>query len=238
MAANPSPSHFTISRFWTTHALFPALLFVIAVIIFEFTAIDVSLANHFYDFTTQQWPHKNSGWASQLIHEYGRRMIVALFLINLVALLLTWLRSGMKPYRRPAAYMALVLIFAPLIVSSGKHISNVDCPWDLNIYGGDRPHILLFQDRPDDLPATQCFPGGHSSSGFALLGLYFLLLKRNTRLAKLGLAIGLGVGSLFAFGQEARGAHFISHDAWSAFICWFTALVIYTVIFRQRLWSD
>ena len=155
-----------------------------------------------------------------------------------MVLILTWLRPGIRRYRRPAAYMVLVLICAPLIVSSGKQISNTDCPWELDIYGGDRPHILLFEDRPNNLPTTKCFPGGHSSGGFALLGLYFLFLKRNARLAKLGLAIGLGLGGLFAFGQEARGAHFISHDSWSAAICWFTALLIYTAIFKQRLWSD
>jgi len=152
---------FTMSRFWTTHALIPALLFTVAIIIFEITTIDVTLANHFYDFTTQQWPHKDSWWASQLIHEHGRRMIVVFFLINVVVLILTWLRPGIRRYRRPAAYMVLVLICAPLIVSSGKQISNTDCPWELDIYGGDRPHILLFEDRPNNLPTTKCFPGGH-----------------------------------------------------------------------------
>ena len=225
-----------MSRFQITHGLIPALLFVIAVVIFEVTTLDVSLANHFYDFANQQWPYKDSWWASQLIHEYGRRLIVLLFLINVAVLALAYLRPGLKSYRRPAAYMALVLIFAPLIVSGGKKISNTDCPWALDIYGGDRPYVLLFEDRPDHLPDTQCFPGGHSSGGFALLGLYFLFLKRNPRLAKLGLAIGLSMGGLFAFGQEARGAHFISHDTWSAAICWFVALGIYTVIFKQRLW--
>ena len=225
-----------MSRFWTTHALIPALLFVVAVIIFETTTIDVSLANHFYDVASQQWPYKDSWWTSQLIHEYGRRLIVVIFLTTVTVLALTYLRPAIKQYRRPAAYMALVLIFAPLIVSGGKKISNTDCPWELDIYGGDRPYILLFEHRPDNLPATQCFPGGHSSSGFALLGFYFLFLKRNARLAKLGLAIGLGMGGLFAFGQEARGAHFLSHDSWSAAICWFTALGIYTAVFKQRLW--
>ena len=236
MGANPAPR--SMPRFWTSHALLPALLFAVAVIIFETTTLDITLANHFYDFTTQQWPHKDSWWSSQLIHEYGRRMIVLFFLISVVVLILSWLRAGMKPYRRPAAYMALVLLIGPAIVSSGKHLSNTDCPWDLDLYGGDRPHVRLFEDRPDTLPAAQCFPGGHSSGGFALLGLYFLFRKRNPRLARLGLTIGLAVGGLFAFGQEARGAHFLSHDLWSAFICWFTALGIYTVIFRQRLWPD
>lgn len=225
-------------RFWISHALLPALFFAVAVILFETTTIDITLANHFYDFTSQRWPYKESWWASQLIHEGGRRLIQLLFLGSVVVLALSYRRAGMKPYRRAAAYMALVLMIAPGIVSSGKHSSNTDCPWDLDLYGGDRPHVHLFEARPGNLPKAQCFPGGHSSGGFALLGLYFLFLRRNRRLARLGLAIGLGAGGLFAFGQEARGAHFLSHDSWSAFICWFTALGIYAAVFKQRLWPE
>lgn len=224
-----------MSRFFLTHALLPALLFALLASLLESTSIDVWLASHFYDAAAGQWPHKNSWWASQLIHEYGRRLIVIFFLAALTVLLLSYWRSAMARYRRPAAYMALVLLLAPGLISAGKHLSNVDCPWDLDLYGGDRPHVRLLQDRPDDLPAAQCFPGGHSSGGFALLGLYFLFLGRNRLLARLGLAVGLGVGGLFAFAQEARGAHFLSHDLWSAFICWFVALGIYHFIFRGRL---
>lgn len=229
---------FSVSRFWILHAVLPALLFAFAAALFEVTTIDFILANSFYDFTAQQWPHRDSWWSSQLIHVYGRRMITALFMISLGMLIGSYLQQGMKQYRRPTAYMVLVLMIASGIVSIGKHLSNVDCPWNLDLYGGERPYIKLFADRPDNLPPAQCFPGGHSSGGFALFGLYFLFRNRNSTLARLGLAIGAGIGGLFAFGQEARGAHFLSHDIWSAFICWFMALGIYTLIFKQQLWPE
>jgi hypothetical protein len=40
--------------------------------------------------------------------------------------------------------------------------------------------------------------------------------------------VSLAVGTLFAFGQEARGAHFLSHDVCSAFVAWFVALATYS----------
>jgi membrane-associated PAP2 superfamily phosphatase len=41
------------------------------------------------------------------------------------------------------------------------------------------------------------------------------------------LAAGLAVGVLFAFGQEARGAHFLSHDLTSAILVWYVQLGLY-----------
>ena len=41
--------------------------------------------------------------------------------------------------------------------------------------------------------------------------------------------VALLVGSAFALCQEARGAHFLSHDVCSAFIVWFVALATYSV---------
>ena len=37
---------------------------------------------------------------------------------------------------------------------------------------------------------------------------------------------------LFGFSQQLRGAHFLSHDVWSAAICWLTALGVYASTWR------
>jgi membrane-associated PAP2 superfamily phosphatase len=46
---------------------------------------------------------------------------------------------------------------------------------------------------------------------------------------------GLFVGFVFAFGQQARGAHFLSHDLWSISLCWFGALGLF-LLFRPGTW--
>ena len=50
------------------------------------------------------------------------------------------------------------------------------------------------------------------------------------------LSLAVGIGAVFGFGQEVRGAHFISHDLWSAFIVWFVELALYAGAFHGRLW--
>ena len=56
---------------------------------------------------------------------------------------------------------------------------------------------------------------------------YFLWRYRSPRLARWGLATGIGVGVMFSIAQEARGAHFLSHDLVSAAIVWFFQLALY-----------
>ena len=43
------------------------------------------------------------------------------------------------------------------------------------------------------------------------------------------LAAAIAVGITFSIGQEARGAHFLSHDLTSAAIVWFVQLGLYSV---------
>ena len=114
-----------------------------------------------------------------------------------------------------------------------KRFTNIDCPWDLETFGGRFPYIGLLADRPDALRHAACFPGAHSASGFALVALYFVLRDVDRDKAWIGLLIGLGLGAVFAFAQEARGAHFLSHDLTSAAIAWCASLSLYA-LFQSR----
>ena len=57
-----------------------------------------------------------------------------------------------------------------------------------------------------------------------------------TRYPAIYLLPGFLVGFTFAFGQEARGAHFISHDLWTLSLCWFGALGLF-VLFQPDCWA-
>jgi membrane-associated PAP2 superfamily phosphatase len=54
------------------------------------------------------------------------------------------------------------------------------------------------------------------------------------RLALWMLAAAIAVGITFSIGQEARGAHFLTHDLTSAAIVWFVQLGLYCC-FRRRV---
>ena len=47
---------------------------------------------------------------------------------------------------------------------------------------------------------------------------------------------GMVIGFTFALGQQARGAHFISHDLWTLSLCWFGALGLFLLFQPHRWW--
>jgi len=105
---------------------------------------------------------------------------------------------------------------------------------DLTRYGGDTAYLRTFEHSFGLSEAGHCFPSGHASGGFALLALYFAAYLYARRPA-LFLLPGLLVGTVFALGQQARGAHFLSHDLWSLSFCWFGALGLF-LLFRPDRW--
>lgn len=220
-------------RFIVTHALVPGALFACALALIVLTGADMQLAGRFFfDATSGRWVGAGSWWANELVHAGGRNLVRAIAAGALLVLGASWLWRRARPWRRGAAYVFVSIALATGIVGTLKHTTNVDCPWDLEEYGGTRPHVGIFADRPNELPRARCFPGAHSSSGFALMCFYFLLRDRRPRAARAALAGGAATGVLFAIAQEARGAHFVSHDLTSAAIVWFVLLALYLLMLR------
>jgi membrane-associated PAP2 superfamily phosphatase len=226
-------------RFWWRHLQVPFAVFVVLAIVFATTPLDPTIARGvFFDAAHSQWIGANNWMINELLHTGGRWSIRVLLALVLAFWLATWVEPRWRPLRRPAAYFMISALLSMGVVGLLKTLTNVDCPWDLAPFGGRFPYIELFGDRPDALRVGRCFPAAHASSGYALLALYFTFRERHAGLAKLGLALGLLTGLTFGLAQQARGAHFVSHDLWSAFLVWTVTLSVYTFAFRARLWDS
>lgn len=224
-------------RFLRDHLLIPGALFAVFAVLATTTTLDPALAHRwFFDAQRGLWWGKDTFWDDELLHRDGRYLMRLVGVAALAAFAASWWVARLRPWRRALGYFAACMALVPLVVGGLKELTNVDCPWDLAGFGGDRPFVHLFADRPDGLPRAACFPGAHSSSAFALFALYFVGLGLGRRrLALAGLGVALGLGLLFSFGQQARGAHFLSHDLWSAFIAWTICLALYRWAFKGRL---
>ncbi|MEO7385632.1 MAG: phosphatase PAP2 family protein [Gammaproteobacteria bacterium] len=230
----------TDRRFWRRHALWPGLLFLVAAALAATTGFDEAVARAWaFDPVAGQFIGSGPGawWAKDLIHAKGGLLIRGFGGLILLIWALSFRMDSLRRFRRPAGYVVLSAALGAGAVGLLKLVTNVDCPWSLADFGGTVPYSHLFADRLDSLPRAQCFPGGHSSSGFALFTLYFVALGRHGTVARWALAGALLVGGVFAFGQEARGAHFLSHDLWSAALVWFACLVVYVVGYRGNVWE-
>ncbi len=134
------------------------------------------------------------------------------------------------------AYLLTCMVVLPALIAGFKHLSSAPCPWDLARYGGGLPYHHSLSYFFETSGAGYCFPAGHASGGFALLALYFAAYSF-VRYPAVYLLPGLLVGFTFAFGQEARGAHFISHDLWTLSLCWFGALGLF-ILFKPGGWMQ
>ena len=205
--------------------LLPAVLFCLV----EWLDLDRAVAHRFFfRAATAHWLGSGSGawWARDLIHQGGRDLVRAVAVGALVTWALSYASWKLAPWRREALFVFLGIVLVTGAVGILKVLTDVDCPWDLAEFGGNRPYVTLLGDRPDYLPRAACFPGAHSSSGFALLSVYFALRARLPRLARWLGAAALLLGVTFALGQEARGAHFLSHDLVSAMLAWWLLLAL------------
>lgn len=223
-------------QFWRTHLILPGVGFALALTLLGVFGLDRMISHAlFFDSASKQWLGAGDGmwWARDVIHTGGRSLVRLVAAVVLILWLATFFSERLRPWRRRAGFAFLAVALSTGIVGGLKAITNVDCPWDLSEFGGDRPYVTLFSDRPDSRPHAACFPGAHASSGFALMFGYFLLRGRSRRHANWALLGAIVVGVIFSIGQEARGAHFLSHDLTAAAIVWFTQLFLYVRILAR-----
>jgi len=222
-------------RDWRALVLWPGVFLVMGFVLLEVGQFDRPIAHALFFAADRGWLGAGDGdwWAHGLIHSAGRWAVRVVAIAALAAWALSFKVARLAPWRRETLYVFVAIATAAAFVGVLKMLTNVDCPWDLAGFGGDRPYVALFADRPDYLPRAQCFPGAHSSSGFALMSLYFALRARRRLAARWALALGVTVGAIFSIGQQARGAHFLSHDLASAALVWWVLLALYGCMLDQ-----
>jgi membrane-associated PAP2 superfamily phosphatase len=221
---------------WRRLVWWPALAFLLVFALMEIGQFDRAVAHAFFYDTRSGWLGAGAGdwWARDVIHQAGRWLPRGVAALAGLGWLASFRLRTLAAWRRELAYVFCGMALVIGLVGGVKELTNVDCPWDLADFGGKNPYVPLFGDRPHGLKHAACFPAAHSSSGFALLAIYFALRGRLPRPARLAFFSAIGVGLVFAFGQEARGAHFLSHDVTSAGIAWLLLVWLYSKMLAPR----
>jgi membrane-associated PAP2 superfamily phosphatase len=237
----PSVTTHPEPAFWRTHLGWPLVAWLAAFTLLYWSGLDVALVDAFYDPALGKFPAARGWWAHDLLHSGGKRFVYLIALGWLVVLVCGFLpatRRDWAPWRRAALFVLACLVVVPGIVGAMKQRSDTPCPAHSTRYGGEWPVAPLLEPSAYDLPGSGCFPGAHSSSAFALFGLYFVFRRSRPRVARqLLLAVG-ALGTTFAIGQSARGSHYLTHDLVSAGIAWLTCLALYALAWRSRLHPD
>lgn len=164
----------------------------------------------------------------------GGRMLAGLLLV-LLALDATRLLVVGPP--RPVRWAGVLLcLIALVVVPALKRASATSCPWDLASFGGSVPYVPHWRFGVSDGGPGHCFPSGHAVAAFAFYGVGFAWERHRPRVAH---AWWIGVtllGALFGWAQLARGAHFVSHALWSAWLCWAIGAAAHAAVAQGGRW--
>ncbi|WP_349432685.1 phosphatase PAP2 family protein [Methylomarinum sp. Ch1-1] len=222
-------------RFVITHFIVPFMMFVLVFSMLEFSRLDLQIAQYFYDSLQQQWPWRNHWLTKTVLHDGGQKLSIAMGILVFGALLLSRFYASLRPYSKLLAYLFVASITGPVLIAVLKNNTHIYCPWDLTLFGGDKPYIRLFDFANYPLAIGRCFPAGHAGGGYAFISLYFFLLAIKPDYRHYGLLAGMVIGIIFGVTQQMRGAHFLSHDIFSLAICWFSSLFLFGVFFWKEL---
>jgi membrane-associated PAP2 superfamily phosphatase len=160
-----------------------------------------------------------------LLHDWARRAAFATG--AWLAVGIGWPTGILRRLPRPARIQWLAsLLVGVAVVNLLKHASRSSCPWDLAEFGGTAAYLSHWAwGLPDGGPG-HCFPAGHASAGFAFVGGFFALRPVSPRLALACLAAAAASGLVLGIAQQLRGAHFMSHTLWTAWLCWVAASMV------------
>jgi membrane-associated PAP2 superfamily phosphatase len=138
-------------------------------------------------------------------------------------------RCGSWPWSA-ASQLALTTLASLLVVSTLKLHSLTSCPWELHEFGGTVAYVSHWAWGVRDGGSGACFPGGHASAGFAFLGGFFAFRHTLPRAAQRWLAGALLAGLVLGLAQQVRGAHYMSHTLWTAWLCWASAALADNIV--------
>ena len=164
---------------------------------------------------------RDNWYLAELNHRYVKDLLILVYVSFLVVWLASFKFEKIKSLRWTYGYFFAMVILSTSIIGLLKSQSAHACPWNTT--------IPTAQGFFWDFSTTKghCFPGGHASTGFALMAGYFVFRQSNQKRAYFFLFSGLILGFAMGWAQMMRGAHFLSHNLWTAWIIWLVNVIFY-----------
>ncbi|MDZ4097516.1 MAG: PAP2 family protein [Methylophilaceae bacterium] len=196
----------------------------------QWTDIDLMVEDYYYDEQLKAFPWLDTWFAKDLMHGYVKNVIIKSgYLLILVVILDAIFRfSIINTFSRTRMrFVAIASVLVPTVIRGVKEFSVLHCPWTIDRYGGSAPFLRLLDRVPEGMQAGQCFPAGHATVGLWLAALCVFWLPHKPKVALAVFFGGLGVGLILGWVQQMRGAHFLFHTLWAA---WLASLVIVVML--------
>ncbi|RON16869.1 phosphatase PAP2 family protein [Pseudomonas frederiksbergensis] len=211
----------------------------ITLLLLELTSLDMDLAKLFYDPVAGAFIGRHSYFLEDILHDRAKQVVIAFSVFSILGLIASFFMDRLKPFKRELACLVVSLALATSFVTPVKAVTAVQCPWSLEQFGGHETYSELLSPRPHTDKPGRCWPGGHAATGFTLFALFFVLRDRRPRLARKAFIFAFTLGSVFSISRMMQGAHFFSHNVWTAIFCWLICLgAYYFILYRPASRAD
>lgn len=215
------------------------IVVAIILVLLEWTDLDMALARRFYDPSAGDFIGRHSYFLENILHDRAKQVVIGFSVFSILGFLGAFFVERLKPFKRELGCLVLSLALATSFVTPMKAVTAVQCPWSLKEFGGKETYSELLSPRPATDKPGRCWPGGHAATGFTLFALFFVLRDRRPRLARQALVFAFALGSVFSLGRMMQGAHFFSHNVWTAVFCWLICLgCYYFILYRPAVMTD
>ena len=201
---------------WRPSAIFSLFLLIIF-LVWDSTTWDMQLATIWGE--PGGFALREHWWMAKIMHAGARNVGWLFFMAILIGIWRPWGALRALPTADRVS-LFLSVLSALLSVTLIKGFSQTSCPWDLQAFGGAAPYVSHWNLWVSDGGGGHCFPAGHASTGFAFMAAYFGLRQNNAPGAMKWLVLAISVGFVLGIAQQMRGAHFMSHTFWTAWLCW------------------
>ncbi|MGE8146906.1 phosphatase PAP2 family protein [Pseudomonas frederiksbergensis] len=215
-------------NFWVCLGV-PAIAAIVLVLL-ELTDLDMNLARYFYDPAAGDFIGRHSYFLENILHDRAKEVVIAFSVFAVIGFICAFFVEKLKPFKRELGCLVLSLGLATSFVTPVKVVTAVQCPWSLEQFGGHETYSELLSPRPHTDKPGRCWPGGHAATGFTLFALFFVLRDRRPRLARKAFIFAAALGTVFSISRMMQGAHFFSHNVWTAIFCWLICLGSYYYI--------
>lgn len=201
-------------------------------LLIEPTRLDFALANLMYT-PGVGFVGKHSAFLEDILHDRAKQAVIVFGVLSIVGFIGSFFIPRLKPMKRQFGYLVLAIGLSTAFVTPMKAVTAVQCPWSLSQFGGKETYSALLSHRPATDKPGRCWPGGHAAAGFTLFALFFVWRDRKPRWARAGFVFALTLGAVFSISRMLQGAHFFSHNLWTAVFCWLICLgSYYAVLYR------
>lgn len=194
-----------------------SLLLMLAFLAWDSTGWDMHLALPWG--SSSGFDLRDNWWMATVMHQGARNIGWLFFLALLIGVWKPWGAFKLLP-KADRWGVFLGILCALLSVSLIKGFSQTSCPWDLQTFGGTAKYVSHWNLWLKDAGGGHCFPAGHAATGFAFMTVYFGLRPADPAAARNYLLIAVLAGLILGLSQQMRGAHFMSHTLWTAWLCW------------------